>query len=152
MLLLSIPAGHDNPTVPGVLTRLGLVEVIQADGSEMRRADINDLPNPFSIERLSVRPKTTSLTHRLKFFALIAILLASSLALGNQYTKYRFSRLSSDFAALSSPEKLDRLDQLSAWGHKAIPTIVAALGDKDLRSCQARSRSAAPTAKRLGRT
>ena len=97
----------------------------------MRRADINDLPNPFSIERLSVRPKTASLTNRLKFLALIAILLASSLLLGNQYTKYRFSRLSSDFAALSSPEKLDRLDQLSAWGDKAIPTIVAALGDQD---------------------
>ncbi len=73
----------------------------------------------------------TAFLNRLKFFALIAILLVTVLAVGHQYRQYRFSQLSADFESLPADEKLQRLDQLSTWGHEAMPTLVAALADQD---------------------
>ena len=99
----------------------------------MQRANIDDLPNPFSIEQASSPAKSTYIANGLKFFLLTTVLLATFLVLGQQYAKFRLFQLTADFAALPSAEKQERLQQLTAWGDKAIPTITTALTDKDDR-------------------
>lgn len=81
----------------------------------MQRANIDDLPNPFSTENYASPRRPTGLLRRVKSFALVACFFVVYVCVNGQYTRYRMARNSNDVASLTSQEKEKQPDR--AVGH-----------------------------------